>query len=415
MPASSHLPFVLGEGERGDGLAGRRCPGGSSFLAASSPRVQQRVGGEHDRGEVRARTAGARPISSSTTIELDVAVARAAELLGDGEALEAELLAHLLPDGGVVALARSPSARRTSVSGDFASRNWRTVLRSSSCSSLKAKFMAPPESWLVRRRLAVPSRRCVHRVYTCTVRTVDRVGIRELRGQRRRAVRRAERGRAHRRSPSPAGRWPSSARSSPAPAPSPSTTSSPAGLLVRRPARRPAADARPPRSPLWAGARLDRAPRARSAGLTMTARPRHLRAARPATSPARPRAVVRRRHGRRPRLVRLGAGPAPRRSSWSTASPTSPADARPSCAGRLRDDWERSPSCPSTPLPRPGRRARRARSAVAHRRRPPPRRRRPPPPPAPLPHLRPRPDPRRPRPRLRGRSPLAGASGPATG
>src|SRR3954465_15362592 len=42
--------------------------------------------------------------------------------------------------------------RRTSDSGDLSSRNWRTILRSSSCSSLKAKFTClPPVTRMANR------------------------------------------------------------------------------------------------------------------------------------------------------------------------------------------------------------------------------------------------------------------------
>src|SRR5690349_1732685 len=64
-------------------------------------------------------------------------------------------------------------SRRTSVSGDLDSRNWRVMRRSSSCSSENAKFMA--------QVLGVPvdpcNRECVR---TRTLRSME-IGSRELR------------------------------------------------------------------------------------------------------------------------------------------------------------------------------------------------------------------------------------------
>ena len=102
MPRLVPLARRLGERQRGDGLAGgdaRQVVLLGRVVAA----VEQRVGGEHDGREVgRAQQRPAHLLEHDA--ELDVAVARAAELLGDGEALQAELLAHLRPDGGVVAV-----------------------------------------------------------------------------------------------------------------------------------------------------------------------------------------------------------------------------------------------------------------------------------------------------------------------
>src|SRR4029453_8483544 len=75
-------------------------------------------------------------------------------------------------------------SRRTSVSGDFDSRNCRVIRRSSSCSSEKAKFMA---GTLGRGGGAVP-RPCVH---ACYGPLMERVGIRELRNNVAAVVRRA--------------------------------------------------------------------------------------------------------------------------------------------------------------------------------------------------------------------------------
>src|SRR5213592_4960645 len=72
--------------------------------------------------------------------------------------------------------------RRTSASEDLASRNERTVLRSSSCSSEKAKFM--------RRKIGTACSGCPPLL--CT--QVLRVGIRELRNDVAAVVRRAAAG-----------------------------------------------------------------------------------------------------------------------------------------------------------------------------------------------------------------------------
>ena len=130
---------VLGDGQRGDGLAGgdareQLLLGG--VVAAS----EEGVGGEGHGREVGGGEQGPAHLLEHDD-QLDVGVAGAPVLLGDGEALEAQLLAHLLPD----AWGRSPSvvsmSSRTAVSGVLGSRKRRTLLRSSSCSSEKAKFM----------------------------------------------------------------------------------------------------------------------------------------------------------------------------------------------------------------------------------------------------------------------------------
>ncbi len=100
MPGLVPLAGGLGEGDGGDGLAAgdAREVGGLGGVVAG---VEQGVGGEHDRGEVRGAQQGAAHLLEHDA-ELDEAVARAAELLGDGEALQAHLLAHLRPHGLVV-------------------------------------------------------------------------------------------------------------------------------------------------------------------------------------------------------------------------------------------------------------------------------------------------------------------------
>ena len=65
--------------------------------------MQQRVGGEHDGREERGAQQRAAHLLEHDA-ELDEAVAGAAVLLGDAQALEAQLLGHLAPDGLVVAV-----------------------------------------------------------------------------------------------------------------------------------------------------------------------------------------------------------------------------------------------------------------------------------------------------------------------
>ena len=62
-----------------------------------APSATEEKNGAHSR---------AAPISSSTTKELHVGEARAAELLGDGQRLQAQLVGHLAPHGGVVPVGR---------------------------------------------------------------------------------------------------------------------------------------------------------------------------------------------------------------------------------------------------------------------------------------------------------------------
>src|SRR5512138_707827 len=79
-------------------------------------------------------------------------------------------------------------SRRTSVSGDFDSRNCRVIRRSSSCSSEKAKFM--PATLGAAPAPVHPL--CVHACYS--YRSVERVGVRELRNNVAAVVRRAAAG-----------------------------------------------------------------------------------------------------------------------------------------------------------------------------------------------------------------------------
>ena len=109
-------------------------------MAAVVAAEQQRVGGQHDgREERRAQQRAAHLLEHDA--ELDVAEPGAAELLGDVQALQAHLLGHLRPHGLVVAASVSICSRTADL-GALESRKARTILRSSSCSSVKAKFMA---------------------------------------------------------------------------------------------------------------------------------------------------------------------------------------------------------------------------------------------------------------------------------
>ena len=82
MPRLVPLARRLGEGERGDRLAGGDA-GQVVLLGGVVAGLEQRVGGEHDgREERRAQQRPAHLLEHDA--ELDVAVARAAELLGDG-------------------------------------------------------------------------------------------------------------------------------------------------------------------------------------------------------------------------------------------------------------------------------------------------------------------------------------------
>ena len=388
------LAVRLGEGERGDGLA-RGDAGEVLGLGGVVAGVQQRVGGEHDGREVRgAQQAAAHLLEHDD--ELDVAVARAAELLGDDEALQAHLLAHLRPHGGVVAgLGLHQLADGGLVA--LGVEEVRTTLRSSSCSSEKAKFMAEQD-----RRSPVGAGQPAH-VYTCVHVAVDgtdrdpraarRPGRRGAAGRSRRADRHHRRRRARR-----------PARSARAPATTSLTIDDLAarGLLVR--------------------ARRDDRPEPRL---------RHADVGRHPPRPARPRGagpMTRRR-------VTLALGHHARCSARYLDGPYRPVDPRRDgadhdwCASalaltealmlvdRIGDDPRRAdelragaprrlgthPRRAGRPaVPRPGRRAR-PDPAAAHRRRAAPRRGRPPAPPGAVRHVRPGADPGRDGARLRRR------------
>jgi len=93
---------VLGDREGGDGLAARDA-GQQLLLGGVVTALQDRVGRERHGREVRGGEQRTAHLFEDDD-QLDVAVARPAVLLGNGEALQTELLAHLVPDLGVVAL-----------------------------------------------------------------------------------------------------------------------------------------------------------------------------------------------------------------------------------------------------------------------------------------------------------------------
>ena len=96
------LAVVLGDGEGGDRLA-RGDAGQVALLGLVVARRQQRVGGQRDGGEERrAEQRGTHLLEDDE--QLHVGEARPPELLGDGQRLQAELVGHLAPHGGVVAL-----------------------------------------------------------------------------------------------------------------------------------------------------------------------------------------------------------------------------------------------------------------------------------------------------------------------
>ena len=149
------LAVVLGDGEGGDRLA-RGDAREVALLGLVVARGEQRVGGQGHRGEERrAQQRGAHLLEHDH--QLDVGEARAAELLGDGQRLQARAgrPSGSRPPG------RSPRSvsirRRTSVSGDFSARNRRTAVRSSSCSSLNAKFMPGSSACSPRQPAGGPS------------------------------------------------------------------------------------------------------------------------------------------------------------------------------------------------------------------------------------------------------------------
>ena len=96
------LAVGLGEGEGGDRLAGGDA-GEVLLLGGVVAGVEQGAGGEHRGAEVRGAQQGPAHLLEHDG-ELHEGEALAAELLGDDQALQPELVGHLAPHGGVVAL-----------------------------------------------------------------------------------------------------------------------------------------------------------------------------------------------------------------------------------------------------------------------------------------------------------------------
>ena len=96
------LPVVLGDGQGGDGLAGGDA-GQVGLLGLVVARGQHGVGGQGDGGEEGGAQQGG-PHLFEHHDELDIGEARTTELLGDGQRLQPQLVGHLGPHGGVVAL-----------------------------------------------------------------------------------------------------------------------------------------------------------------------------------------------------------------------------------------------------------------------------------------------------------------------
>ena len=102
MPLSSHLP--LGSVKATVAIVSPDAiPGRCSFLAASSPACRSVLVGEHGGAEVRGAQQGPAHLLEHHR-ELDEREALAAELLRHDHALQAQLVGHLAPHGGVVAL-----------------------------------------------------------------------------------------------------------------------------------------------------------------------------------------------------------------------------------------------------------------------------------------------------------------------
>ena len=96
------LPVVLRDGQRPDRLP-RGDAGQVGLLGLVVARREQRVRRQgHRREERGAQQRGAHLLQDHQ--QLHVREARAAELLGDGQGLQAQLVGHLAPHGGVVAV-----------------------------------------------------------------------------------------------------------------------------------------------------------------------------------------------------------------------------------------------------------------------------------------------------------------------
>ena len=102
MPDASHLPFGSVNASVAI-VSPDAMPGSSSPFWASVPAFMIAFAASTTLEKYGAHSS-TRPISSSTIAELDEREPLAAVLLGDVEALEPELVGHLVPHRGVVAL-----------------------------------------------------------------------------------------------------------------------------------------------------------------------------------------------------------------------------------------------------------------------------------------------------------------------
>ena len=386
MPDSSHLPDGSVNATRGDRLAAGDARQVAPSWRASSPLVQQRVGGEHDGREERG--AQQRPAHLlEHDAELDVAVARAAELLGD----DAGPAGPSARPSATTRPGRSPFSvsicSRTAVSGALgveeaadglaqlflllgegevhganacagwrASRPIRLVYTCvHTCPRPRSASASCAPTWRRPSGGPPPDRRTV---VTLAGRPAARLGPLDAAAARPPS--------SHREPTAPGGRRPGAATSS---------RCGP-GRARDRPARRPMTCVpRPARRGVahsLAGARR----LASSAGPSDDGRPRHERAARPSPSTARRAPWSSPPSTTTPVWSRVGARRSPRRCRLIDRL-TDEAVLRADLEDAVRRTWDHLHVVPGRPaLPRPGRGAR-PRAAAAPHRRDPPRRRRP--------------------------------------
>ena len=294
-------------------------PGRCSFLAASSPAWSSVVVASTAEREVRGAQQRAAHLLEHDG-ELDEGEALAAELLGDDEALQAQLVGHLAPHGGVVALVGVHQATDLGLG--------RLALEELAGDAAELfLLLGEGEVHGGLSRAIAAARRQPECVRMRTLRPMEQIGTRELRANLAAAVRQAGAGErvvitldgrpvAQLGPLEPAGAavarasWPRPASSS----------------------RRGARDRPPPPDALDAAVdvRLDRVLAEVRGGVTLYVDTSALvRRYLPRPAPA-DRA---RRDGRRRRVVRVGARCAPRRSSRCTAPPCRRAS-RSACGGR---------------------------------------------------------------------------------
>ena len=237
------LAALLGEGERWRSVSPEAMPGRSSFLAASSPACSSRLVARATVEKYGARQQAAAHLLEHDG-ELDVAEALAAELLGDDQALEPELVRHLGPHRGVVALGGLHEAADLGLG-----RLGVEELADDAPQLLLLLGEGEVHGADPAAGGGAPATRSVYTCVRMNVRTLrGRAGPGPAAGRGRRADRRDRRRPAG--GPARPGRGRAHDRSRR------STTSSPAACSSA-----PAATTAPPPSltvPLWAGARLDR-------------------------------------------------------------------------------------------------------------------------------------------------------------